>query len=149
MIRRFLMSCGVNLEHATHGCAIPTKDAASPWWLDLTTVGQMASPQPEGDLRDHTHVIHLTLFTPVAPKTGAAPPTFRLGPTLLPLTWASLSSPSSAVPPPPPPPPRKSAHFDTAEVLAVEADLGGTTLTIIHVYIPPAFSSPPELRPRL
>ena len=32
------------------GCA---KDAASPWWLDLTTVGQMASLQPEGDLWDH------------------------------------------------------------------------------------------------
>ena len=58
----------------------------------MTTVGQMASPQPEGDLREHTRVIHLTptnsfrltLFTSEAPKTGAASPTFRLGPTLLP-----------------------------------------------------------------
>ena len=58
----------------------------------MTTVGQMASPQPEGDLREHTRVIHLTptnsfrltLFTSAGPKTGAASPTFRLGPTLLP-----------------------------------------------------------------
>ena len=61
---------------------------------------QMASPQPERDLRDHTHFIqlpfthlfHLTLFTPVAPKTGGAPPTFRPGPTLLPLTGLPLQS---------------------------------------------------------
>ena len=74
-------------------CAIPAKEASSPWWLDPTTVDQMASPQPERDLRDHTHVIHLTfthsfhltLFSPVAPKTGAAPLTFQHGPTLLPL----------------------------------------------------------------
>ena len=29
----------------------PARDSS--WWLNPTTVGQMASPQPEGDLRDH------------------------------------------------------------------------------------------------
>ena len=59
----------------------------------------MASPQPEGDVSDHTHVIyltfthsfHLTLFTPVGPKTDVAPYTFRPGPTL-----SSLCCPPSA-----------------------------------------------------
>ena len=33
----------------------PANDAASTWWLDPTPpVGQMASPQPEGDLQNHT-----------------------------------------------------------------------------------------------
>ena len=53
-------------------------------------VGQMASPQPEGDLRDYTFTslispqpfTHLThLFTSVAPKTGEAPPSFPSGTT--------------------------------------------------------------------
>ena len=30
----------------------PAKDAASPWWFDPMTAGQIAPPQPEGDLRD-------------------------------------------------------------------------------------------------
>ena len=86
----------------------PTKDAASPCWLDPTTVGQMAPQQPKGDLRDHTHVIHLTsthsfhltLFTSVAHKTGAAPSTFRPGPTLLPpRTFLFSPSSASSVPP--------------------------------------------------
>ena len=93
------MSGGVSLAHIAP-CAQCNlaKDTASPWWLDPTTVGQMASQQPEEDLRDHTHAIlltftnsfHLTFFTPVVPKTGAAPPTFRPGPTLLSLTGLPL-----------------------------------------------------------
>ena len=35
----------------------PAKAAASPLWLNPTTVSQTASPQQEGNLRDHTHVI--------------------------------------------------------------------------------------------
>ena len=93
-----IVSGGVSLAHIAHWVCKPAKDAAAPWWLDKTTVGQMASPQPDGDLRDHTHVIlltfphsiHLTLFAPVAPKTGAALPIFRPGPTLQPLTGLPL-----------------------------------------------------------
>ena len=46
-------------------------------WLDPTTVGQMASPQAEGE---HTHVIQLTPThsSHLAPKTGAVPPTFQI-----------------------------------------------------------------------
>ena len=135
------MSSGVSLAHRVCN---PTKHAASPWWLDPTTVGQIASPQPERDLRDHTlfvhltftHLFHLTLFTPVAPNTGAAPPTFRPGPTLLPLTGLPLQFLSFFSPP------RRSPHFDTAEVLAFVADLEGATLTFINVYIPQESSSP-------
>ena len=55
---------------------------------DLMTVSIMASPHPEGHLWEHIDVIHLTpyhsfyfaLFTLVAPKTGAKPPTFRSAP---------------------------------------------------------------------
>ena len=39
-------------------------------------------------------------------------------------------------------PPRRSAHFNTAEVLAVKDDLGGTTLSFINVYIAPASFCP-------
>ena len=39
-------------------------------------------------------------------------------------------------------PPRRSAHLDTAEVLSVEADFGGTTLTFVNVYIPPGLLLP-------
>ena len=74
-------------------------------WTLSTTFGQMVSPQPEGDLQDHSHVIHLTsthssyltLFTSVAPNTGVAPPTFRFSPTLLPLPLFCHSH-SSSVP---------------------------------------------------
>ena len=44
------MSGGESLEHIAHGVCNPAKDAASTWWLDPITVGQMASPQLEGDL---------------------------------------------------------------------------------------------------
>ena len=44
----------------------PANDAACTRWLDPTPVGQMASPQPEGDLRDHTspHSSHLKPIHP-------------------------------------------------------------------------------------
>ena len=80
-------------------------------------------------------------LTPVVPKSGAAPPIFRPGPTLQPLT-ASLSSSSSTSSSSVPLffPPKCSSHFDTAEVLAVEADLWGTILlsTCISPRSPPA-----------
>ena len=87
------MSGGVSIAHIAHEVCNPAKDAASLWWLDPTIVGQMASLQPEGDLRDHTHVIHLTfthsfhltLFTLVAPRPKQRHP-----------SWTSLSNPSSA-----------------------------------------------------
>ena len=49
--------------HSTAGR--PIQQRADPFnsqrrWLDPTTLRQMASPQPEGDLRDCIHVIHLT-----------------------------------------------------------------------------------------
>ena len=70
LFNHFVSDCPISdLDMTSHDddfSYIPAKDAVSPWWLDLTTVGQMASPQPEGNLHDHTHVIHLThlIFSP-------------------------------------------------------------------------------------
>ena len=64
--------------------------------------------------------------------------------------------PPSLVPLPPPLPQflsisplRCSVHFDTAEVLAVEADLEGAILTFVNVYNPPASSCPGTTQPTL
>ena len=130
----------MSLAYIAHGVCNPAKDDASPWWLDPTTVCQMASPQPKGDLRDHTHVIHfilthsfrLTLFTLVAPKTSAAKSALLLI-TSLPLQSLFLSCSFFS--------PRRSTHFDTEEVLAVEDNLEGTTLTFVNVY---TLSPPPR-----
>ena len=48
--------------HSTAGRPIQRADPFNSQrrWLDPTTLRQMASPQPEGDLRDCIHVIHLT-----------------------------------------------------------------------------------------
>ena len=70
-------------------CISRSPEAASPRRLNPTTFGQMASPQPEGDL-DHNHVIHLTPSLTMAPKTSSAPPTYQSGPTLLPPTGLPL-----------------------------------------------------------
>ena len=100
-----VVSGGMNLPHIAYEVCKPAKDAAAPWWSDPINSRSNSITTTKGDLRDHTQVIHLTfthsfhltLFTPAAPKTSAAPPTFWPGPTLLP-SRASLSSPCSAVP---------------------------------------------------
>ena len=70
------MSGGVSLAHIAHGVCNPAKDAASLWWLNPTTVGQMASPQRGGKpLRPHSrhshhlHSFHLTLSTAHGPQS--------------------------------------------------------------------------------
>ena len=50
-------SGGASFAQIAHGVCNHAKDAAFPWWLDPTTVGQMASPQLEINIRDHTQVI--------------------------------------------------------------------------------------------
>ena len=79
-------------------------DAASLWWLEPTTVVQMASPQPEGDLRDHNHVTHHTshplILSPRPFHSGGTQD--RCGATYLPTQSHSLTpnGPSSLVLPP-------------------------------------------------
>ena len=96
-----VLSGGVSLAHIAHGVCNTTKHAASPGWLDPTKVGQMASPQPERDLWDHSlhspplhsPPLHSIISShPFHPGGAQVPPTFRLGPTLLPLTSLPLQS---------------------------------------------------------
>ena len=69
----------------------PANDATSSWWLDPTTVGQMSSPQPEGDLRENTHSI-----SPFSPQWRPRPVRrHQLVPLFCP-PQAFLFSPSSA-----------------------------------------------------
>ena len=79
----------------------------------------------------------------------------RCGATYLP-TWSHSSTthglPSLVPLPPPFPqflsfPPRRSAHFDTAEVLAVKANLGGDHTDFCQRVYLPGVLLPPELRP--
>ena len=61
-----VVSGGVSLAHNAHGVCNPAKDTASPWWLDMTTVGQMVSPHDsrensETTLTSFTHSFHLAL----------------------------------------------------------------------------------------
>ena len=50
MIWDIVMSRAPNKVIGYPSTSGPSKDSASPLWLDPTTVGQMASPQPEEDL---------------------------------------------------------------------------------------------------
>ena len=88
-----LVSGGVSLAYIAYGVCNPPK----------TTPLRGGEPQFE---RNRTHVIlptfthsfHLTLFTPVAPKTSAASPTNSDPVPFFYLSRASISSSTSAVP---------------------------------------------------
>ena len=124
----------------------PAKHAASQWWTQQqsnkwphhnwsetseTTLASFTSP--------FTHSFHLTLFSLVAPKTCAAPPTFRPFPTLLSLMGLPLQSLI-----------RRSSLFSPQERVPTSTQCnfwqskptsGGTTLTSVNVFItrrPPA-----------
>ena len=74
------------------------KDVTSLWWLEPTPVDQMASPQPEGDLRDHTspNSSHLTFSPRWRPKTVQRHfPPDPVQPSCL--LWASPSKLSSTL----------------------------------------------------
>ena len=79
------VSGGVSLAHnCTQGCAIPPKTPAfRGGWTRQQSAKRHHHNRTETS-KEHNHFIHLTLFTPVAPKTGAAPPTFPPSPTLPP-----------------------------------------------------------------
>ena len=151
------MSCGVSLAHIAHGVCNPpkTQPLLGGWTRHQSVKGR------DHNRRETSETI-LTSFT--SPSLIPSHPFYpggaqdRRGTTYLPTRsyfstpqGASLSSPSSNSSSSVPLffPPRRSAHFDTAEFLAVEADLEETTLTFVNMYIPSGVLLPLELRPRL
>ena len=154
MFTRFLMYCWVRWAFRTlhTGCAIPPKTLPLRGGLTRQQFGQMASLQPEWDLRDHTHVIHFNLHSLISSHPfhpdGAQN---RCGATYLP-TWSHSStlygSPSLV----PAPQLLSLSHknecpFRHGGSYCSRGLPRGTTLTFVIVYIPPAPSCPRLWRP--
>ena len=130
------------------------QDAAFPWWLDPTTVGQMASPQLEINIRNHTQVIpspSLTHFISLFSPRWCA---YRSGATYLPTRSHSFNphGPPSLVPLPPP----QFISFSSHEGVPTSTrrkfwqlilTSGEPHLLLSIVYIPPASSWPKDYAP--
>ena len=60
-----VVSGGLSLAHNEHGVCNPSKDAASPWWLDLSYYSRSNGVTTTGGrpLRPHTHFI--SSFSPL------------------------------------------------------------------------------------
>ena len=121
----------------------------------------MASPQPEGDLRNHFHVIYLTfthLISPFSPRWYPRTVRRHIPSNPGPLFYhsqASLSSPSSSVPEEGVP--QKKEEFLGSPKKECPLRHGGssgsrgqrlrTTVTFVNVYIPLASSCPRNYGP--